>query len=101
MLKSIAATLSLAGSISLAFIGHAFAESTAGTDTPPEFVCTGQNLMEEITRTQPDLAAEIDKAAAEVPFGKGLLWKVTKDGVTPSYIFGTMLMSDPRLLALQ
>jgi len=85
---------------SLAFAGHAFAEETPKAATPPEFVCTGQNLMEEIVRTQPDLAAEIDKAAAEVPFGKGLLWKVTKDGVSPSYIFGTMHMSDPRLLEL-
>ncbi|EFL88066.1 TraB/GumN family protein [Ahrensia sp. R2A130] len=96
MLKS----LTLAASLTLALSGAAFAEETPKADTPAEFVCTGQNLMEEIARTQPELADEIDKAAAEVPYGKGLLWKVTKGDAKPSYIFGTMHMSDPRLLEL-
>lgn len=34
------------------------------------------------------------------PFDAGRLWKVSRDGVPPSYIFGTMHSKDPRILHL-
>jgi len=36
----------------------------------------------------------------ERPFDKGRLWKVSKVGSLPSYIFGTMHSKDPRILQL-
>lgn len=41
-------------------------------------------------------------AAADetVPFGEGLLWRIERDGVVPSYLFGTMHVTDPRVLNL-
>lgn len=36
----------------------------------------------------------------ERPFDKGRLWKVTKAGSPPSFIFGTMHSKDPRILFL-
>lgn len=41
---------------------------------------------------QPDAAA-----AGELPYGKGLLWRVQKDGGPASYVLGTMHTTDPRL----
>lgn len=33
-------------------------------------------------------------------FGEGLLWRVDKPGLTPSYVFGTIHLSDRRVIAL-
>ena len=37
---------------------------------------------------------------AERPFDEGRLWKVSREGAPPSYIFGTMHSRDPRILHL-
>ena len=39
-------------------------------------------------------------AGERLPFGKGLLWKVERDGAEPSWVFGTMHVSDTRVTAL-
>ena len=39
-------------------------------------------------------------AAERLLNGKGLLWKVERDGVAPSWVFGTMHVSDERVTAL-
>jgi uncharacterized protein YbaP (TraB family) len=33
-------------------------------------------------------------------FEKGVLWRVSKEGVAPSYVYGTMHVADPRLAEL-
>ncbi len=40
------------------------------------------------------------REAGTVPYGRGLLWRVARDGVRPSYLFGTIHYSDPRVLSL-
>ena len=45
------------------------------------------------------LAAVPARAAAE-RFGRGLLWRITKKGVAPSHVYGTIHVADPRLAAL-
>lgn len=39
-------------------------------------------------------------APAKTRFGRGLLWRVSRRKVAPSYIFGTIHLADPRVLAL-
>jgi uncharacterized protein YbaP (TraB family) len=39
-------------------------------------------------------------AAGERPFGDGLLWRVERDGQTPSHVFGTMHTADRQVAAL-
>jgi len=56
------------------------------------------------------LTARLLLAAAALLFGaslqageqfeKGVLWRVAKDGVAPSYVYGTMHVADPRLAEL-
>src|SRR5690606_18237366 len=43
---------------------------------------------------------ELQREADAVPNRKGLLWKIDKDGIQPSYLFGTIHLSDPRVLTL-
>ncbi len=45
-------------------------------------------------------AASSTSAGEILPYGKGLLWKVERQGVEPSYVFGTMHLSDERVTAL-
>lgn len=75
----------------LAAMSHARAEALP---------CTGDNLLAVMERDNPALLANIRTEAARVENGSGLLWKVEKDGVAPSFLFGTMHLSDPRVLAL-
>lgn len=62
--------------------------------------CTGSDLYEALKTDDPTAARTIDDAARATPNGTGLLWKVEKDGTAPSYLFGTMHMTDPRVTAL-
>ena len=65
-----------------------------------QIACTGQDLLAALQRDDPARLAEIRAEAAEVVNGKGVLWRIDKDGVAPSWLFGTMHMSDPRVVAL-
>lgn len=65
-----------------------------------EGACGGQNLIAELRRDEPETLRRIEAEAAAVPNGDGLLWKVEKDGAPPSWLFGTMHLTDPRVVAL-
>ncbi|WP_367717482.1 TraB/GumN family protein [Nitratireductor sp. GISD-1A_MAKvit] len=65
-----------------------------------EIVCSGTNLLKELAAKNPAALEEVRRQAAETPNGKGLLWRVEKEGVAPSYLFGTMHLSDPRVVAI-
>lgn len=45
-------------------------------------------------------AASLPARAGGGPFGHGLLWEVTRPGLRPNYVFGTMHVADPRVLAV-
>lgn len=62
--------------------------------------CTGKDALRELAAERPDELARITAEAAKTLNGKGLLWKIEKDGLVPSYLFGTMHMTDPRVTAL-
>jgi len=38
--------------------------------------------------------------AAQAPFSRGLLWRVSKPGVAASHVFGTIHIADPRVLLI-
>lgn len=73
---------------------------TSGQARAEDVACTGQDLAAQMRAERP---AEYDKIAAEAaktPNGRGLLWKLEKDGKAPSFLFGTMHMTDPRVTEL-
>jgi uncharacterized protein YbaP (TraB family) len=75
----------------------ALASARAHAETP---VCTGKDMMADLARHDPALLARIEQEAAATANGKGLLWKVETSGKAPSYLFGTMHMTDPRVTQL-
>lgn len=84
----------------LIFITALFCAALLSAAQAKDPVCTGVNLMDKMRTEAPKKAASLETAANKLPFGKGLLWKVTKPGVAPSYIYGTIHLSDPRLTTL-
>ncbi|MGE7369637.1 TraB/GumN family protein [Neorhizobium sp. NPDC001467] len=62
--------------------------------------CTGANLLEEMKSRDPQRYAQVLGDAEKVPNGKGLFWRIEKPGVAPSYLLGTMHVTDPRVLAM-
>lgn len=73
-----------------------FSAARAAEDT----ACTGVNLLTAMERDEPDLFARIRAEADAVPNGKGLFWKVEKEGLKPSWLLGTMHVTDPRVLVM-
>lgn len=69
----------------------------ARAETAP---CTGQDLMPKIEAASPGATARMQAEADRTPNGKGLLWRIDKQGAAPSWLFGTMHLSDPRVTRL-
>lgn len=65
-----------------------------------EITCTGTNLLAQMEHDDPATLAAIRSEAAGIENGNGILWQITSEGVPPSYLFGTMHMSDPRVVRL-
>jgi uncharacterized protein YbaP (TraB family) len=62
--------------------------------------CTGIDMLAAIERDDPALLARIRTEAAATLNGDGLLWKLERAGQAPSFLFGTMHMTDPRVTSL-
>src|SRR5262245_55982060 len=62
--------------------------------------CTGSDMMAELAATDPAALGKIQEQANATLNGKGLLWKIETSGAEPSYLFGTMHMTDPRVTSL-
>ncbi|MBC8131100.1 MAG: TraB/GumN family protein [Rhizobiaceae bacterium] len=100
------ATLSLPAFIAILLVfsllgGNAKAEGTLEDATETSAAspsCGARSLLPDLERS--GALASMETAAAIVPNGEGKLFRIEKDGLAPSYLFGTMHMSDPRILAL-
>ena len=77
----------------------AFSVSRAGAQGAP-VACTGADLLAAMERDDPQKLAAIRAEAAEVVNGTGVLWRIESGGAQPSWLFGTMHMADPRVVAL-
>lgn len=67
-------------------------------DDPIE--CKGTNLLVEMQKKEPARYDAIVAEAKETPNGNGAFWKIEKTGVEPSWLLGTMHISDPRVLQM-
>lgn len=65
-----------------------------------EIVCTGENLVAALQKDDPAAFAKLEAEAAATPNSAARLWKIEKQGLKPSYLFGTMHMTDPRVIGL-
>lgn len=62
--------------------------------------CKGSNLLAEMQKKEPARYDAIVADAKQTPNGKGAFWKIEKAGVEPSWLLGTMHISDPRVLQM-
>jgi len=60
----------------------------------------GVNLIAGLEQNDPAKLEQIRTEAEAIPNGRGLLWKIHRDGAEPSYLFGTMHLSDERIVKL-
>ena len=74
-----------------------FAAGRAHAEIP---TCTGADMLSALQKDDPATYRKIEAEAAATPNGKGLLWKLERPGEKPSFLFGTMHMTDPRVTAL-
>ena len=74
-----------------------FAAGKAHAEIP---VCIGADMLSALQKDDPATYRAIETEAAGTPNGKGLLWKLEKAGEKPSWLFGTMHMTDPRVTTL-
>ncbi|KQZ15000.1 polysaccharide biosynthesis protein GumN [Mesorhizobium sp. Root554] len=72
----------------------------AGKARAEGVTCSGKDMTVALRKDDPDAYARIEAEAAKTPNGTGLLWKLEKPGQKPSWLFGTMHMTDPRVVTL-
>jgi uncharacterized protein len=81
--------------MALASLGQAPAQAQTRGAVPTS--CGAQDILENARKNEPENYAKIKAAARATVNGDGLLWKIEKPGLQPSYLFGTMHSNDPRL----
>lgn len=72
--------------------------SPAHAAEPP--ACSGTNLLTGLQQSDPTAYAKLVAEAAATPNGDGIFWKIEKPGIAPSFLLGTMHVTDPRVLAM-
>ena len=65
-----------------------------------DIFCKGSNLVAALQKDDPAAYAKLEAEAAANVNSAARLWKIEKDGLEPSYLFGTMHMTDPRVIDL-
>ncbi|MGF9565713.1 TraB/GumN family protein [Neorhizobium sp. JUb45] len=81
----------------VASLSPAHAQDASAQAAP---VCTGNNVLDELKTQDPARYAKVIAEGEKTPNGKGIFWKIEKDGVPTSYLLGTMHVTDPRVLAM-
>ncbi|MGL4242176.1 MAG: TraB/GumN family protein [Beijerinckiaceae bacterium] len=71
--------------------------ASAAVAKPIPTTCGAKDLLKELAAKEPEAHGKIVAAAKTVENGDGMLWRVEKSGLQPSWLFGTMHSTDPRL----
>jgi len=76
----------------------AFADEPSPAALPQ--TCGGVDVLEEAKSKDPSLYQTVTNEAKAIANSEALLWKIEKSGAAPSYLMGTIHVSDPRVTAL-
>lgn len=86
--------------IALSF-GMAATQAGAEDITRPGAECGGSDLLADLRAEDPAAYESWATAAAKIPNGEAMLWRIEGNGLSePSWLFGTMHVTDPRILDL-
>ena len=77
-----------------AMLGMAVGQARAGE------TCGGNDMLAQMQASEPAAYAKLKAEADATENGKARLWRIEKAGVEPSYLFGTMHVTDPRVTTL-
>lgn len=66
-----------------------------------DVVCAGKDIRAELSARDPARLAELEAMAAKQPNSKGVFWKIEKPDVEPSWLLGTMHVTDSRITTLR
>lgn len=80
-----------------AIVAAAAGPGVAVAATP---TCRGNDVLAELAVSDPKAHRQILATASATPNSEALLWKIEKAGVAPSYLFGTIHMTDERVTTL-
>jgi uncharacterized protein len=72
---------------------------TLGAVQPCRAHCAGKDLFAELMTEAPADLAAIKEAGRSLPFGHGRLFRLSREGIPSSFLFGTLHLSDPRVTA--
>ncbi|NTJ43275.1 polysaccharide biosynthesis protein GumN [Agrobacterium larrymoorei] len=89
------ASVHLAALVVLLLTLFTMTEANASED---HVTCGGSDILTGMQKADPAAFAAIVAEAKKIPNGTGTFWKVEKDGIEPSWLLGTMHISDPRVL---
>ncbi|TCD15930.1 TraB/GumN family protein [Oricola cellulosilytica] len=98
-----AAALAALGALNALFALSFFAVLAFAVQAAPAQsaeACTGKNLLEAMRQNDPGLLREIEAEAANVVNGDTTLFRVENDKGVPSWLFGTMHLTDKRVIDL-
>jgi uncharacterized protein YbaP (TraB family) len=62
--------------------------------------CRGADMMSELQARAPDAYNGVIEESRRTANTEAVLWKIEKPGIAPSYLLGTMHLSDPRISQL-
>ena len=62
--------------------------------------CTGKNVLDELRESDQEAHARVAAVSSSTENAKAILWKIEKEDAPPSYLFGTMHLTDDRINAL-
>lgn len=62
--------------------------------------CSGNDLLAALAKDEPATYAKLRAEADAIPNGRGIFWKIEKPGLAPSWLLGTMHVTDPRVLTM-
>ncbi|MEW5962673.1 MAG: TraB/GumN family protein [Pseudomonadota bacterium] len=96
-LRSIAAGVLALALAASALAGPAAARITRGPAATAH--CVGSDLLAEIARDSPEAHARVLAAARETENDGAILWRIERVGLAPSYLFGTIHVTDSRVTA--
>jgi uncharacterized protein len=83
----------------IAFIAALMA-ATSNVARAQGAACTGTDLLAQMQEEDPQQLARLRAEAAATTNSDALLWRIEAQGTAPSFLFGTMHMADPRVVAL-
>jgi len=96
-------SLGLLGALNMLFIVvfyFALLFAVAQGNAAEDIACKGGDMLARMATDDPTTLKAIRDEAATVENGSGLLWRIDLEGAAPSYLFGTMHVSDPRVVQL-